>query len=191
MPTAEPIDANYTEQPYEPSAVPPTGITRADVLTQARILAAEINGVAALVEQHAARLRPEVVDAWRKWAGAWVGYHIALERLPFEAVKTDDELKRRSGRLRQWREGLAAEVAMFTAPQAAPAAAAPVAQPAPTEKKGWPWWAVVLGIGGGGILLWKVSEWIFTPSYTSTAQVVADVAQTADAVNAVRRERGR
>lgn len=190
MPTAaELIEADYTdEQPYAPSVAPPVGLTRDDVLTQARILGAEINGVAALVEQHAARLRPEVVEAWRRWAGAWLGYHIALERLPFEVVKTDDELKRRSGRLRQWREGLAAEVAMFTAPQAG---TAQQQQPAvaPAERRGWPWWAKLLGLGAGGMLVYKVGQWLFTPSYTSTAQVVTDVAQTADAVNDARRGR--
>ena len=185
MPTAaEPIEVEYQDEtPYTPSVAPPAGLTRADVLTNARILAAEINGIAALVEQHAARLRPEVVDAWRAWAGAWTGLHIALERLPFEVAKTDDDLKRRTGRLRQWREGLAAEVAMFTAPQTS-ATPAPAAQP---EKKGWPTWAKLLGLGGGAVLLYKVGQWLFTPSYTSTAQVVTDVAQTADAVNAARK----
>lgn len=181
MPTAEPLEADFTEQPYEPSVTPPQGVTRADVLTQARLLAAECNGVAAIVEGGVGKVRPEFLDAWRRWYGAWLGRYFSLERLPFEIDKTDAEIRQWQGRLRAWRAGLQCELGQQATPEAPPAAA-PVVQ-----RKGWPWWAVALGIGGGGILLWKVGQWIFTPSYTSTSAVVADVAQTVDAVNDVRR----
>lgn len=183
MPTAEPLEADYTEQPYEPSVTPPQGVTRADVLTQARLLAAECNGVAALVEGGVGTIRHEFLDAWRRWYGSWLGRALALERFPFEISKTDDEIRQWQGRLRAWRAGLQSELG-----QQAQQTAAPVAQAAPVPvKKGWPWWAVALGLGGGGILLWKIGQWVFTPSYTSTGAVVADVAQTVDAVNDVRR----
>jgi hypothetical protein len=177
----EPLEAEFTEQPYEPSVAPPQGVTRADVLTQARLLAAECNGVAALVEGGVGTVRHEFLDAWRRWYGAWLGRYFALERLPFDIAATDAEIRQWQGRLRAWRAGLSSELGQSVAPSAPPAAA-PV-----QVKKGWPWWAVALGLGGGGILLWKVGQWIFTPSYTSTGAVVADVAQTVDAVNDVRR----
>ena len=183
MPTAEPIEASYTEQPYEPSVAPARGVTRADVLTQVRLCAAEANGVAALVEGGVGTIRHEFLDAWRRWYGAFLGRFFSLERLPFEINKTDDEIRQWQQRLTAWRVGLQSELGQSAAPEAPPAAA-----PAPV-KKGWPWWAVALGLGGGGILLWKIGQWVFTPSYTSTSAVVADVAQTVDAVNDVRRER--
>jgi len=185
MPTADPIEVSYTdEQPYAPSAVPSSGPDRGDVLTQARLLAAEAAGVAANVEMNVHRLRPEFVDAWRRMYGAFIGRHIALERLPFTPVTADAEVRQWQGRVRVLRQSLACELGQQTQPNATPAA-----QPAPVERKRWPWWAIMLGLGGGGILLWKIGQWIFTPSYTSTSQVVADVAQTADAVNDVRRGR--
>jgi len=181
MPTAEPIETTCTEEPYEPSVTPPQGVTRADVLTQARLLAAECNGVAALVEGGVGTIRHEFLDAWRRYYGAWLGRYFALERLPFEIDKTDAEIRQWQGRLRAWRAGLQSELGQQAQPSAPPATA-----PVPV-KKAWPWWAVALGLGGGGILLWKIGQWVFTPSYTSTSAVVADVAQTVDAVNDVRR----
>ena len=181
MPTAEPLEAEYTETPYTPSVAPPRGVTREDVLTVARILAAEINGVAALVEGGVGKpgMRPEFVDAWRRWSGAFCGYHIALERLPFDIEATDAKLKRHADALRVWRQGLQFELVSVSAPAASPALAKP----------GWPWWAKLLGFGGGAILVYKIGAWIFTPSYTSTGQVVTDVVETADAVNNVRQAR--
>lgn len=186
MPTAEPIETTCTEEPaYTPSAVPRGGPDRADVLTQARLLAAEAAGVAALVEGAVGKARPEFVDAWRRWYGAWLGRHIALERLPWEPAVADAEVGRWQQRLGAWRQGLTLE----TRSQQTDAAPTPAAASAPAPRKGWPWWAVMLGLGGGGILLWKVGQWIFTPSYTSTGQIVNDVVETADAVNGVRRGR--
>lgn len=187
MPTAaEPIETTATEEPYAPSAVPRGGPDRSDVLTQARLLAAEAAGVAANVEMNVHRLRPEFIDAWRRLYGAFIGRHIALERLPFTPGAADAEIRQWQERVRVMRQSIACELG---APAPAQPGAVPTAQaaPAPAEKKGWPTWAILLGLGGGGILLWKIGQWIFTPSYTSTSQVVADVAQTADAVNDVRR----
>lgn len=182
---AEPIEATAAEdQSYTPS-VPSSGPDRADVLTQARKLAAECNGVAALVEQNVFKLRGEFTDAWRCWYGTWLGRHIYLERMPFKPGETDAEVARWQQRLATWRAGLNAELGTF-----APAAAGPqpvVATEPP--RRGWPWWAKWLGIGGGVILVWKVGQWLLGPSYSSTAQVVSDVAQTADAVNGTRKGR--
>lgn len=180
----EPLETEFTETPYAPSVAPPQGVTRADVLTQTRRLAAEINGVAALVEGGVGKpgMRHEFVDAWRRWCGAFIGYHIALERLPFDIEQTDAKLKRHENALRVWRQGLQFELAPAQTPQQ-------VVQTAPAEKKGWPWWGVVLGLGGGGIVLWKVGQWLFSSPYQSTGAAINDVIETGSTVNDVRKAR--
>jgi hypothetical protein len=187
MPESQPLDVEFTETPYAPSVAPPQGITRADVLTQARILSAEISGVAALVEGGVGKpgMRHEFVDAWRKWAGSWSGFYISLERLPFDIEKTDEKLKRHANALRVWRQGLQFELAPAQTAQQG----VPTPQTAPAEKKGWPWWGSLLAIGGGGIVLWKVGQWLFSSPYQSTGAAISDVVETGSAVNDVRKAR--
>jgi hypothetical protein len=187
MPTADPLEVEFTEQPYAPSVAPPQGVTRADVLTCARQLMAECSGVAALVEGGVGKpgMRPDFVDAFRRWYGTLLGYHIALERLPFDIEKTDEKLKRHANALRVWRQGLQFELAPAQTAQQS----APTPQTAPAEKKGWPMWAVLLGLGGGGVVLWKVGQWLFSSPYQSTGAAINDVIETGSTVNDVRKAR--
>jgi hypothetical protein len=114
-----------------------------------------------------------------------LGRHIWLERMPFEVEVTDSKLKQHENALRVWRQGLQFELA----PAQTATQGVPVPQSAPAEKKGWPWWGVVLGLGGGGIVLWKVGQWLFSSPYQSTGAVINDVVETGSTVNDVRKAR--
>ena len=187
---SEPIEVEYQEEAgFTPSVAAPPRLDRADVLTQLRLCAAEASGFAALVEGSVGKVRAEFIDAWRRWFGAFLGRFFALERLPFDPAKTDEEVKAWQGRLRAWRAGFQAEVGAPVGAAVPAPPPAPQPQAAPAERKGWPTWAKLLGLGGGAILAYKVVQWALTPSYTSTAQVVGDVVDTARTVNSARQER--
>lgn len=161
--TSEPIETTFTSD--IPAGAPPPAdtmvsppLSRAEVLGRARVLAAAITGLAALVEQASERVRPHFLDAWRQWCGAWMGYYQALERMPFRLDETAATLQRRGQTLEIWRRGLKMEMG-------APAAMVSGAQgPEIMQPRTWPWWAqasVAVGLGYGAyrIVQWVVRSW--------------------------------
>ena len=175
MPTDDDaVEATATSS-YEPSVVPlPAPLTRAQVLTDARMLAAAISGVSAAVEMHAERARPAFVDAWRRWAGAWIGYHMYIERMPVNIEQVQAEVRRYGAALNAWRAGLRAEIGA-SAPAVggvAPRPADPVPAVAATGFKSlvgdYPWWAIVGGavgitFGGYHAIKWAMRQWVGSP----------------------------
>jgi hypothetical protein len=162
------IETTEADAPYEPSVTPPK-LTRADVLTQVRILATQVNAFGVLVEQAArnARMRTEFVDAWRRWAGSFVGWHIALERTPFHPEVAVPMLRQREGMLKTWRQGLDTEMGQAQQAGVGVAQPAPASEPVP-EKKGIlstiPYWVLIpagIGVAVGGYygMRWVFRQW--------------------------------
>jgi hypothetical protein len=164
------IEATEADEPYEPSVAPPKP-DRAAVLTRVRVLAAQVQGLAGAIEQAAqnSRMRTDFIDAWRRWHGSIMGWHIALERLPFHADDVIPMLKDRERMLQTWRQGFQTEMNPAQA-QAAVGAAQPQMQqePIPEKKPGIlstiPWWVLIpagLGVAVGGYygMRWIFQRW--------------------------------
>lgn len=164
----EPIDVeSEMTGEYTPSTAAPL-LTRSEVLTSARVVAAAVTGLSALVEQLALQpgTRGEFVEAWRQWAGTWLGYHLYIERMPFNLEVVKGEVSRYARALEVWREGLRHElrvIGVVLGQSMGASTPAPVVQSRPEGLFGrWPWWAtasVTLGLGYGS---YKVVQYIIS-----------------------------
>jgi len=162
------IEATEADEPYEPSVQPPT-LNRAAVLTRVRVLAAQVQGLAGAIEQASqnSRMRTDFVDAWRRWHGSVMGWHIALERLPFHADDVIPMLKQREKMLQTWRQGFQTEM---NPAQAGVGAAQPQMQQEPVQEKKpgilstVPWFILIpagIGVAVGGYygMRWIFQRW--------------------------------
>jgi hypothetical protein len=180
MPDFEPqtIDAtevSYRDDEFEPSVSPPP-LTRAQVVTEARIVMAQAQGIAGLVEQAAMnpRMRREFLNSWRRWFGALIGYTSWLERNHFdweEALKT---VRQREAALGMWRAGLQMELQQGVPPTVG-ATAPPVEVKKPGVLANVPWWVLIpagVGVAVGGYygMRYIFRQW-FAPAEESVATV--------------------
>ena len=184
MPHEEPdiLDVAFTELTNdEPTATPPASsapppsasvepipcpdqpLTREDVLRCARSLAAQVTGLAGMLEQRAltpGQVRPEFMRGWRKWCGAFLADAQRLERT--DILKLQDEAKRLDGwgrRLREWRGGIAAEVgAVQVAKREEPKAKPQGFLAAPQHWPLWVWAPVGAGCAWGAYISVR---WLF------------------------------
>jgi len=148
------IDASAVEyaDEFEPSVAPPP-LTRAQVLTEARILLAQATGVGALVEQAAMNphMRHDFLHAWRRWLGSVIGQCGFWERRPFDYDSALKNIREREAALKMWRVGLQMEISP------PPPLVVGTAPPAEVRKPGIlanvPWWVLIpagLGVAVGG-----------------------------------------
>jgi hypothetical protein len=179
------IETTEADEPYAPSVEPPKP-DRAAVLTRVRVLAAQAQGLAGAIEQAALnpRMRTDFVDAWRRWYGSVVGWHIALERLPFHSDDVLPMLKQREKMLATWRQGFSIE--MNPQQQVGAAPAQPDPAPEPQKKPGIlstvPWWVLIpagVGVAVGG---YYGMRWIFQRWFGAADEQVQNVRYVANVV---------
>jgi hypothetical protein len=160
------VDRVDPPEPVEPQPCPgPAPLTRSDVLRCARTLAAQVSGLAGLVEQLAltpGRVRPAFLKGWRSWCGTYLADAARLERL--DVFKLQEEAARLAGyagRLAEWRGGIAAEVGaagQAPIPTETPAAPKPATWAAPPK---WPWF-IWMPVGFGAVVGAYMSvRWVF------------------------------
>lgn len=179
------IETTEADEPYEPSVQPPA-LDRAAVLTRVRVLAAQAQGLAGAIEQAAMnpRMRTDFVDAWRRWYGSVMGWHIALERLPFHADDVMPMLKQREKMLQTWRQGFAIE--MNPTQTGVGAAQQPQPAPEPEKKPGIlstvPWYILIPAGVGAGFGVYYGFRWIFQRWFGAADEKVQTARYIADTV---------
>lgn len=184
------IETTEADVPYTESVAPPQE-DRASVLTKVRIIAAQAQGLAGAIEQAAMspRMRTEFIDAWRRWYGSFLGWQLALERLPFHVEDVLPMLRQRESMIKTWRHGFAVEmgtgagVGSTQTAAVAPAAVQPVAS---AEKKPGilstvPWYILIPAGIGAGVGVYFGFRWIFKQWFSGAEDNIRGAAELVDA----------